>query len=1233
MNFKGTWLALCVAAVMPQPSSAATLYVDSASSGAAAPYATWATAATDIQTALGNVSSGDEIVIAAGNYTLANEIRLDSAITLRGETGDANDVTILAAPGKRLFRLGHAGAHLEALTLSGGRPASGNGGCVLIDSAGGMVTNCILRDGVPQGWGASGGGFAIEAKKSAAIVANCVISGCNASLNGNGVDDRDRGGTGAYVASGNVRNCLFTGNGSTATASNSGGTILLHGGTVANCTIAGNANYYHPGIVAHSGVAVNCLIGANTNVYSDCVTALAASGTLSCLTNCLTEMVVNDWCLASTRLFRNAPLGDWRPAATAIDAGAPLDWLAGASDLSGNVRVAGAAPDIGCFEADTSLFSVTATPSATTGVVPFALTLSFDIFGATGKHSYDVDWEGNGVYERITEGAETASHIYSTPGDYAVGIRAKDSASPYATDSVAIMVRPATIYVDKSSASPVFPYAASGTAATTVADALAAAVDGCAVEIAADTYGIPAELQLTKAVSLRGATGNPEDVILNMQGNKHRIVYMGNAGARLEGVAVQGGHLLNNTTPYSKNGSGICIGPTGGTVSNCIVRGCDIYTWGCDGAGIYIFNGADNAVVTHCVISNCVRATSSSESGVALAMYGGNVRNCLFTGNAATANNAFQTHAMGTVRIGGGTLENCTIANNSSYNCSGVYATGGRVINCAIGLNTSDCLSGDTNHVVWAGTAECFTNCIAPILINGWCIAESEAHTYRAPAAGDFSILPTSAAFDAGATLGWMAGATDLAGNPRVRGDAPDIGAYEADAEALSISIAATTDAMGFAPLAVSFVAQTANATGAVIYHWDWDGDGMSDETTSSAAVSHTFSTCGFYRVGLSVIAGNGGSSAPSPVFVKVAPRVIYVDSSCENPSPPYDTWINAATDIQTAADYAIPGCEIVLAKGIYGLKAPIIVDKAVWIRGATDDPADVLVRNTVTKALDGTSTCRVFTLSGTGAKLSSVTVADGYIGNNTTDFSRDGGGLYIGGQGVVVSNCIVRNCFAWYWGSCGGGVFIAPTAIDALLTHCVISNCQNTASHAMAGNFTGAALFMQNGTARNCLFTGNNTPAASPTSNSYTVFLQAGVVENCTIAANLSGGPAGLRCVPSETTFARNVIIAGNESTGNQGPYTIYDPETHFVSCLTDDTLIFGNDSCRQAPVTEIFKDFAAGDFRITAASPAANKGVLFDWMDGATDLSGNPRVFGKKPDIGCYECQASTPTLLIMR
>ena len=63
-------------------------------------------------------------------------------------------------------------------------------------------------------------------------------------------------------------------------------------------------------------------------------------------------------------------------------------------------------------------------------------------------------------------------------------------------------------------------------------------------------------------------------------------------------------------------------------------------------------------------------------------------------------------------------------------------------------------------------------------------------------------------------------------------------------------------------------------------------------------------------------------------------------------------------------------------------------------------------------------------------------------------------------------------------------------------------------------------------------------------------------------------------------------------------------------------------------------FKNFVGGDFQIESKSPAANKGTTSGLtLLPSVDLAGNPRVFGRKIDVGCYECQSEIGTTISFR
>ena len=54
-------------------------------------------------------------------------------------------------------------------------------------------------------------------------------------------------------------------------------------------------------------------------------------------------------------------------------------------------------------------------------------------------------------------------------------------------------------------------------------------------------------------------------------------------------------------------------------------------------------------------------------------------------------------------------------------------------------------------------------------------------------------------------------------------------------------------------------------------------------------------------------------------------------------------------------------------------------------------------------------------------------------------------------------------------------------------------------------------------------------------------------------------------------------------------------------------------------------------GDYSIRPSSPARDAGTNADWMNGAVDLGGGPRIIGGRVDIGCYENNGHGFTILV--
>src|ERR1051326_4561959 len=72
-----------------------------------------------------------------------------------------------------------------------------------------------------------------------------------------------------------------------------------------------------------------------------------------------------------------------------------------------------------------------------------------------------------------------------------------------------------------------------------------------------------------------------------------------------------------------------------------------------------------------------------------------------------------------------------------------------------------------------------------------------------------------------------------------------------------------------------------------------------------------------------------------------VSAAVHYVNANNLNPSPPFSTWANAATNIQDAVDVASPGDQVIVPNGLYATGGRA-VDVAMTNRVAVTIPITV---------------------------------------------------------------------------------------------------------------------------------------------------------------------------------------------------------------------------------------------------------------------------------------------------
>ena len=179
----------------------------------------------------------------------------------------------------------------------------------------------------------------------------------------------------------------------------------------------------------------------------------------------------------------------------------------------------------------------------------------------------------------------------------------------------------------------------------------------------------------------------------------------------------------------------------------------------------------------------------------------------------------------------------------------------------------------------------------------------------------------------------------------------------------------------------------------------------------------------------------------------------------------------------------------------------------------------------------------------------------------------------------------------------------------------------------------------MGGGRIENCLFKNIDTAGGD------IVTIMTGSIVNSTIAdctvntwvhdkqAALTDKCYGL-CLTNGTPTVRNVVIANvrarNEASENRAiGASATRLESSVVNCATDTEEPL-NASCIAGTRKSFFRD---GEYAPYFSSRLRNAGAEVSGFESGVDLAGNPSVFGKVIDIGCYECQTMPGTRIMVR
>ena len=1196
-----------------------------------------------LEAAVAAAGDGDEIIIEDGDYartgTAVFEIAKGLNIHSRNGLGSVTIAGIGDSKANAGFKINHDEAVFSGIVLTGFR------------SAGGAGTADVTKD--------TSTGPALTLLKGK--VSNCKITGNtqHSTASEAGKAYTTAAGGGVYLRGGTLENCDICGN-----FANRAGGVYMMGGTMRNCRVFGNVTRLHDvgGVWMTGGTLENVKIMVNEPMTATAGRELLMSGGTA------TGLVVFH-SFNGDNGVRDVKLSG---SATITNSQLPCE-IAG----EGNVIVSSDA-----YRSEPGLV-VPQDGSAVAYV------------SSKGSNEFPYD-----TYETAAHAVQDAvDAVHAT--DAAQGTVYVDSETFYNADTTRVGTFRPCVRVnrnvklcayDPTGAKPVL----SGLNPSTKKKAYnvlyvghpLAVVDGFAIEdgnmpqkILGEMFynGMPANLWLMDGTVrncdiARGAgfcCGNVEmfgGLLENCTVSSGSLSVSGTdrqaGGVHVAGGTVTGCVLDGNMGGY---GAGIFQNNSASIVSNCVIRGSTRGDNG--GAGAAVLAG----LMTHCVISN--NTSNGAGGGVFLNGSSAKVRNCLVVGNFANGTGALASKASassggaGGVKLVSGTLENCTVAWNtsaSSVRCDEIQLAGGTARNC-IFCGKDDNAANDVNKS--AGTA---TYCLFRTEVAGAGNLSGNPK-FRSAATGDFTILYGSPAIDFGMEIAEVA--TDILGHARPVNEKWDMGAYEMDYSGMMVAEFSADKTAGDDSVTVTFTASVNGGTAPYVYFWTIGGK---TESTTEPTYQHTFGY-GSHDVTLKVTDAQGNETEPVTQVgaVKVKTGVAYVS---ENGSDtwPYNTWERAARYPQDAVD-AVSFDEtregvVYIADGTYGkrpdspnfiltLSNPVRVigtnancaariDGAqAAIRGVSlTNPRAFLCNVTITgcKSIgygeppamalgDGTVSNVVVTGNGSNGQ-GGVGISGGFM---TDSVIRNGaGGSYVGGDrygggavmtGGVLQNSVVSNCTS---GLAGGVMLLTGSAV---LRNCLIKDC-------LADSGAGGGVFAIAGTVENCEI--RDCRQAGVRSdlgiNSYLVATQKSggggahlvsskaVLRNCLVTGCKTEGSydfgAAVQLVNGATfynntvwtntapkkTESRSVFATGGSAVAN----TLMESLTNELSTVSH-CFVAATDGDPK------FKSPKKAAFHLKSSSPCINAGdnSLWDGVADPVDLDGTPRIRNGIVDIGCFE------------
>ncbi len=152
-------------------------------------------------------------------------------------------------------------------------------------------------------------------------------------------------------------------------------------------------------------------------------------------------------------------------------------------------------------------------------------------------------------------------------------------------------------------------------------------------------------------------------------------------------------------------------------------------------------------------------------------------------------------------------------------------------------------------------------------------------------------------------------------------------------------------------------------------------------------------------------------------------------------------------------------------------------------------------------------------------------------------------------------------------------------------------------------------------GTLGNCLLSGNSISASASFSGGGGVY--GAVLNNCTIWGNTALTQSGGGVINGSLY---NCIVWGNTASSGAN----HDMYSTLIYCCTP------GGSGSNISGDPLFVNAAGGNYRLQAGSPCIGAGNN-SYVQGSTDLDGNPRTVNTTVDMGAYEYQSASTVLLV--